>query len=171
MPLWGCQVIVRSELIKTSESTRGHGFDILLMLWAKYKQIRPLLSAFIALLANSANCLPWAFSLQAAPQTNIFKIPFLPFLVRIFAWGHRWVNNSVLEYIWMLEANYLRRGIRSDAQLSCTETWLQKCSQSGKNGSEHPMLSICMAYNVTSCKKFEHSKDQNHWFYCKFGSR
>ena len=58
VPLWGCQVIVRSELIKTSESTRGHGFDILLVLWAKYKQNRPLLSAFKALPANYANCFP-----------------------------------------------------------------------------------------------------------------
>ena len=36
----------------------------------------------------------------------------------------------------------IRRGVRSDAQLSCTVTRFQKCSQSGKNGSEHPMLSI-----------------------------
>ena len=51
--------------------------------------------------------------------------------------------------------NDLRRGVRSDAQLSCTETRFQKCSQSGKNGSEHPMLSISMAYNMISCKKVE----------------
>ena len=31
----------------------------------------------------------------------------------------------------------------------------QKCSQSGKNGSNHPMLSISMAFNVISCKKVE----------------
>ena len=49
----------------------------------------------------------------------------------------------------------LRRGVRSDVQLSCTETRFQKCSQSGKNGSKHPMLSISMAYNVISCKKVE----------------
>ena len=47
------------------------------------------------------------------------------------------------------------RGVRSDVQLSCTETQLQKCSQSGKNGSKHPMLSISMAFNVISCKKVE----------------
>ena len=47
----------------------------------------------------------------------------------------------------------LRRGVRSDAQLSSTETRFQKCSQSGKNGSKHPMLSISMACNVISCKK------------------
>ena len=50
---------------------------------------------------------------------------------------------------------FLWRGVRSDAQLSSTETRFQKCSQSGKNGSKHPMLSISMAYNVISCKKVE----------------
>ena len=50
---------------------------------------------------------------------------------------------------------HIRRGVRSDAQLSPTETRFQKCSQSGKNGSEHPMLSISMAYNMISCKKVE----------------
>ena len=50
---------------------------------------------------------------------------------------------------------FLRRGVRSDAQLSSTETRFQKCSQSGKNGSKHPMLSISMAFNVISCKKVE----------------
>ena len=49
----------------------------------------------------------------------------------------------------------LRRGVRSDAQLSSTETRFQKCSQSGKNGSKHPMLSISMAFNVISCKQVE----------------
>ena len=29
-------------------------------------------------------------------------------------------------------AGRIRRGVRSDAQLSCTETPFQKCSQSGK---------------------------------------
>ena len=47
------------------------------------------------------------------------------------------------------------RGVRSDAQLSSTETRFQKYPQSGKNGSKHPMLSIFMAYNVISCKKIE----------------
>ena len=46
----------------------------------------------------------------------------------------------------------LRRGVRSDVQSNCTDTRLQKCSQSGKNGSRHPMLSISMAYNVISWK-------------------
>ena len=49
----------------------------------------------------------------------------------------------------------LRRGARSDVQLSCTEARFQKCSQSGKNGSKHPILSISMANNVISCKKIE----------------
>ena len=47
----------------------------------------------------------------------------------------------------------IRRGVRSGAQLSCTETRFQKSSQSGKNGFKHPMLLISMAYNVNSCKK------------------
>ena len=52
-------------------------------------------------------------------------------------------------------------------QLRCTETWYEKCSHSGKNGSKHPMLSISMAYNVISCRKNwkKHSKNQNRWFY------
>ena len=45
--------------------------------------------------------------------------------------------------------------VRSDAQLSSTKTRFQKCSQSGKNGSKHQMLSISMAFNVISCKKVE----------------
>ena len=47
------------------------------------------------------------------------------------------------------------RELHSDVQLSCTETRFQKRSRSGKNGSEHPMLSISMAYNMISCKKVE----------------
>ena len=35
----------------------------------------------------------------------------------------------------------LRRGVRSDAQLSSTETRFQKCSQSGKNGYQYLWLS------------------------------
>merc|ERR1712209_169318 len=61
----------------------------------------------------------------------------------------------------------IRGSVRSDAQLSCTDTRFQKCSQSGKNGSKHPMLSISMACNVISCKKnrTKHSKNQNRRFY------
>ena len=67
---------------------------------------------------------------------------------------------------WLLRF-YIERGVRSDAQLSCTDTRFQKCSQSGKNGSKHPMLSISMAYNAISCKKNrkKHSKNQIRWFY------
>ena len=32
--------------------------------------------------------------------------------------------------------------------IACTEIRFQKCSQSGKNGSKHPLLSISMACNV-----------------------
>ena len=52
-----------------------------------------------------------------------------------------------------LSVTCLWRGVRSDAQLRPTETRFQKCSQSGKNGSKHPMLSISMAFNMISCKK------------------
>ena len=52
------------------------------------------------------------------------------------------------------------RSVRSDAQLSCTDTQFQKCSQGGKNGSKPPILSISMAYNVIS-----HSKNRNRLFY------
>ena len=55
--------------------------------------------------------------------------------------------------IWCAQLRPLGRGVRSDAQLRSTDTWFQKCSQSGKNGSKHPMLSISMACNVISCKK------------------
>ena len=54
-----------------------------------------------------------------------------------------------------LQFETLRRSVRSDAQLSSTETRFQECSQSGKTGSKHPMLSISMAFNVISCKKVE----------------
>ena len=35
----------------------------------------------------------------------------------------------------------LRRGVRADVQLSCTEARFQKCSQSSNTGSKHSMLS------------------------------
>ena len=50
------------------------------------------------------------------------------------------VQNEVLT-MQHLRYQSLGRGVRSDAQLSPTETRFQKCSQSGKNGSRHPMLS------------------------------
>ena len=58
------------------------------------------------------------------------------------------------------------------SQLSCTETRFQKCSQSGKNGSKHPMLYISMAHNVISCKKSKKTlkKSKSPILLCKFGS-
>ena len=50
---------------------------------------------------------------------------------------------------------YIRRGVRSGVQLSCTETRYQKWPQSGKNGSKHIMLSISITYNVISSKKIQ----------------
>ena len=64
-----------------------------------------------------------------------------------------WILNAPLNSF--LNLSLLSRGLRSDAQLSCTDTRFQKCSQSGKNGSKHPMLSISMTYNAISCKKVE----------------
>ena len=76
-----------------------------------------------------------------------------------------WILNAPFNSF--LNLGLLSRGVRSDAQLSCTETRFQKCSQSGKNGSKHPMLSISMADNVISYKKNQkkRSKNQNRWFY------
>ena len=55
---------------------------------------------------------------------------------------------QVFEDIDVSRCKRIWRGVRSDAQLSCTETRFQKCSQSGRNGSKHPMLSISMAYGI-----------------------
>ena len=71
---------------------------------------------------------------------------------------------DVLENIGLKVFNkFIRQGVRSGVQLSCTETRFQKSSQSRKNGSKDPMLSISMAYNVVSCKKSpkKHSENQN----------
>ena len=70
------------------------------------------------------------------------------------------ILNLFFTTCWKFDLNFQFRiclwwGVRSDVQLSCTETRLQKCSQSGKNGSKHPILAISMAYNVISCKKIE----------------
>ena len=35
------------------------------------------------------------------------------------------------------DTSAVRRGVRSDVQLSCTEIQFQKCSKSGRNGSKH----------------------------------
>ena len=86
--------------------------------------------------------------------------------------GHLASVNNLLERK-QIGAGYIRRGVRSDAQLSCTETRFQKCYQSGKNGSKHPMLSISMAYKVISCKKVERNTQNSKSLIlqCKFGSR
>ena len=69
-------------------------------------------------------------------------------------------DNSIIREVVQNRTNLrphppIRRGVRSGVQLSCTETRFQKCSQSGKIDSKHPMLSIPMAYNVFSCQKIE----------------
>ena len=89
--------------------------------------------------------------LMSYPIANSIIEPKLPF--------HRKAGVEQKNFITCM----IRRGVRSDVQMSCTETRFQKCSQSGKNGSKHPMLSIPMAYNVISCKKNrkKHSKTQN----------
>jgi hypothetical protein len=82
-----------------------------------------------------------------------------------------WKYDARWHYIMMTP---ISRSVRSDAQLSCTDTRFQKCSQSGKNGSKHPMLSISMACNVISCKKkMEETlkKSKLLILQCKFGSR
>ena len=105
---------------------------------------------------------PWLFN--HIPASNFFPIVNVRLLNKVL------FKESICIY-----TAQIRRGARSDAQLMPTETRFQKCSQSGKNGSKHPILSISMAYNVISCKKNrkKHSNNQNRWFYyiCKFGSR
>ena len=68
-------------------------------------------------------------------------------------------SDKNLPFMWMGRYDWSTYDAVSDlmhiAQLNCTETRFQKCSQSGKNGFKHPILSISMAYNVISCKKVE----------------
>ena len=71
------------------------------------------------------------------------------------AWKSFVLETTILMKKYIFKPVFLGRGVRSDAQLSCTETRFQKCCQSGKNGSKYPMLSISMPYNVISCKKIE----------------
>ena len=82
--------------------------------------------------------------LQASPEERVNVGPQ-------FSKGTAFDLANILVCVLCFVFVFLRRGVRSDAQLSCTETRFQKCSQNGKNGSEHPMLSISMAYNVISC--------------------
>ena len=55
----------------------------------------------------------------------------------------------------------LRRGVRSDAQLSCTETRFQKCSRNGKNGFKQPMLTKSTAYIVIPSKKIKRNAQKS----------
>ena len=87
---------------------------------------------------SAKSCLPKKLSEKGrtgpgAPK-SVFKKQVFLMLVKFF-WGQ-------------IGGLSVRRGVRSDAQLSCTETRFQKCCKSGKKGSKHPMLSISMAYNV-----------------------
>ena len=70
-----------------------------------------------------------------------------------------------------MHEKHIRRGVRSDVQLSCTEARFQKCCQSDKSGSQHKMLSISMAYNVISCQKIKRNTQKNKIAdFTKFGS-
>ena len=66
--------------------------------------------------------------------------------------------------------------LRTRCQIWCTielqRARFQSCSQSGKNGSKHPRLSISMACNVISCKKLKETlkKSKSVILLCKFGS-
>ena len=83
-------------------------------------------------------------------------------------------NLQQSQILFVMFSNYNISDVRSDAQLSSTETRYQKCSQSGKNGSKHPMLSISMAYNVISSKKKTKEtlkKSKSLILLCKFGSQ
>ena len=81
------------------------------------------------------------------------------------------VSNSRVLFL----AGSLRRGVRSGVQLSCTEIRFQKCSQSGKNGSKHPILYVSIA--SLQCDFMQknpktHSKNQNRWILlCKLWLR
>ena len=90
------------------------------------------------------------------PSSQFSSLACLDFIL----WTFKHTTFSLIWHCSLIDQRFIsefeiRRGVRSDAQLSCTETRFQKCSQSAKNGSKHPMLSISMAYNVISCKKVE----------------
>ena len=85
---------------------------------------------------------------------RLFRLGWFELLSNFSLVQHLDQNSSYFDQLLLLGFE-IRRGVRSDAQLSSTETRFQKCSQSGKNGSKHPMLSISMAFNVISCKKVE----------------
>ena len=64
-------------------------------------------------------------------------------------------------------------GVRSRVHLSCTETRFRKCSQSGKNGSKHPILSIygLQCDFMQKKSKVTLKKSKSLILLCKFGSR
>ena len=99
------------------------------------------------------NKLPFSFSSAAYKPILFIAINLAPSIYQFWDWTVS--SNNIKKCLMVFVRIMLRRGVRSDAQLSSKETRFQKCSQSGKNGSKHPMLSIFMANNVISCKKIE----------------
>merc|ERR1711963_695363 len=113
--------------------------------------------------------LPLAHYCSFAPR-HVLTAPGPCFLVHSAGTSLAFTLHHMTSYYIVIA---LRRGVRSEAQLSSTETRSQKCSQSGKNGSKHPMLSISMAFNVISCKKSKETLKNSKLLIlqCKFGSR
>ena len=77
-------------------------------------------------------------------------------------------NNTIREsqkLLTPLSQWHIWRGVRSGVQLSCTDTRFQKCLQSGKSDSKHPMLtiSIWLAMWFKAKNQPKHSKNQNCW--------
>ena len=66
----------------------------------------------------------------------------------------------------------IRRSVRSTLHISPKNLRIQKWSQSGKNGSKHPMLSVSVADNVISYKKSKETlkKPKSLLLQYKFGS-
>ena len=82
-----------------------------------------------------------------SPSTDLLKRELT---LKSACWTRCWKVLKNCALLWSV-CCFIWRGVRSDVQLSCTETQFQKCSQSGKNGSKHPMLSI--SYNAKNKKK------------------
>ena len=107
-------------------------------------------------------------ALIPSKYSNFRACFLLCLLCSAMLWCLFWIMDHFLSY-----PLCLRRSVRSDAQLSSTETRFQECSQSGKTGSKHPMLSISMAKNVISYKKSKEmlKKPKSLILRCKFGAR
>ena len=111
------------------------------------------------------NLPPYAFS-----PTNIFAqhslslsfhFHFLPSICLLVLLSPRTCSP-----ILSIKSKSLWRGVRSDAQLSCTETRFQS--------AKHPMLSVTMAYKAISCKKNQRErsrKPKSLILLCKFNFR